>query len=295
MMAWLFKRLGALPLPVNHALGCLAGCLAWLGSGRHRRLSRENVARFRKTPGAPAVSGLAVIIEQGKGLTEMAIAWTAPLPRIYSLVTSVEGWEHVDAAKQAGRPIIFVSPHLGCYDIAGRFLESRLPVMALYRPPKQAWLEPIMQAGRIRGEGSTAPADASGIRQLLRTLKAGGNIIMLPDQVPAPEQGGDGVWAPFFGTPAYTMTLLPRLARSTGAAVLFFFAERQPGGAGYRVHIAPPLPEFAEDKQVAAAQMNRAIEALVAQAPAQYLWGYNRYKHPAGAPLPPNGAPEAAA
>jgi KDO2-lipid IV(A) lauroyltransferase len=144
-----------------------------------------------------------------------------------------------------------------------------------------------MQQGRVRAGGTTAAADASGVRALLKTLKTGGNIIILPDQVPAPEQGGDGVWADFFGRPAYTMTLLPRLAQSADATVLFFFAERLPKGAGYHIHIEPMTEAFSHDKQIAARQTNAMVEKLVAMAPGQYLWGYNRYKHPAGAPLAP--------
>ena len=231
------------------------------------------------------------ITEQGKGMTELAIAWTAPVDRLYSLVSACSGWEHVDAAKARQRAIIFVTPHLGCYDIAGRYLESRIPVTALFRPPKQAWLEPLMQAGRVRGGASTATADAGGVRTMLKALKAGGNIIILPDQVPAPGQGGGGVWADFFGRPAYTMTLLPRLAASTDATVLFFFAERLPSGTGDHVHIEPMTEGFSTDRQIAARQTNAMVERLVMMAPAQYLWGYNRYKQPAGAPPAPPALP----
>ena len=228
------------------------------------------------------------IAEQGKGIAELAIAWTAPVEKLYTLIRGCTGWEHIDAAKAQQRAIIFVTPHLGCYDIAGRYLASRIPITAMYRPPKQAWLEPIMQQGRAREGAATAAADTGGVRVLLKTLKAGGNIIILPDQVPAPGQGGDGVWADFFGRPAYTMTLLPRLAHSADAAVLFFFAERLPKGAGYHVHIEPVTEAFSRDKHVAARQTNAMVERLVSMAPAQYLWGYNRYKHPAGAPAAPH-------
>ncbi|MBL8518467.1 MAG: lysophospholipid acyltransferase family protein [Betaproteobacteria bacterium] len=284
----LFARL---PLPVNHRIGALLGRLAWRVSPRFKRMLAANIRVYAKARGldAKAVRKLEgqAKRESGKGMTELAVVWTAPVERLYAMVKSCDGWEHVDAATAAGRGIIFVTPHLGCYDIAGRYLESRLPVMALFRPPKLKWLEPIMQAGRERGEGKTAEANAGGVRALLRTLKSGGNIIILPDQVPAAEQGGEGVWASFFGEPAYTMTLLPRLARSTGAAALFFFAERLADGAGYHVHIRPAEPVFPDDKSAAATQANRAVEALIDMAPAQYLWSYNRYKHPAGAPLPP--------
>ena len=288
MVKAIFSLLGALPLPLNHALGTVLGWLLWMLSSRHRRIVGENLGRYFLHSGKvpDAAFKRRVIAELGKGVSELVFAWTSPLPRIYGVLRGATGWEHVDAAKAAGRPVILVTPHLGCYDIAGRYAETRVPITALYRPPKLAWLEPIMQAGRVRGGATTAPADASGVRQLLKTLKSGGNIMILPDQVPAPDVGGDGVWADFFGAPAYTMTLLPRLAESTNAVVLFFFAERLSWGGGYHVHVAPPL-EYPKDKHAAAQETNRAVEHLISLAPTQYLWGYNRYKHPAGAPVPP--------
>ncbi|MCY7386668.1 MAG: lysophospholipid acyltransferase family protein [Burkholderiales bacterium] len=284
-MIWLFRALGSLPLWLNHGIGFVLGWLAWLGSGRHRRLTRENVRRYVQHAQAHHANALlrAAISEQGKGITELATAWTSSPERLYGLVRECIGWEHVEAAQAIKQPIIFVTPHLGCYDIAGRYMAGRMPITALYSPPKQAWLAAIMQQGRVRAGGTTAAADASGIRALLRALKRGGNIVVLPDQVPG---GGDGVWVDFFGQPAYTMTLLPRLAASAGAVVLFFFAERLPHGNGYRMHIESMSQPFSTDREVAARQTNDMIEKLVGMAPAQYLWGYNRYKHPAGAPMP---------
>jgi Kdo2-lipid IVA lauroyltransferase/acyltransferase len=291
LINWFFHALGALPLRLNHATGVALGWLAWLLSSRHRRITRENLAQFFAASNTPFSNKLlnAAIAHQGRGISELAIAWTAPVERLYALVRECNGWEHVEAAKKENRAIIFVTPHLGCFDIAGRYVESRIPVTALYRPPKQRWLEPIMQQGRIRGDGSTARADAQGVRTLLKTLKQGGNIVILPDQVPsADESTSSGVWAPFFSRPAYTMTLLPRLAQTSNAAVLFFFAERLPEGQGFRVTIEPMTEPFSVDKSTAARQTNAMVERLICKAPAQYLWGYNRYKHPAGAPPLPD-------
>lgn len=286
-MIWLFRALGRLPLWLNHAIGFALGWLVWCGSKRHRRLTRENVQTYARRMELPATNHLlrAAIAEQGKGMTELAIAWTAPPQRLWGMVRGGDciGWEHVDAAKAARRPIILVTPHLGCYDIAGRYIAGRIPITALYRPPKQKWLDAIMQQGRARAGATTASADAGGVRALLKTLKGGGNIMVLPDQVPGV---GDGVWVKFFGRPAYTMTLLPRLAASANAVVLFFFAERLTHGKGYRVHIEPMPEAYSADRKIAAQQTNSMVEKLVTMAPAQYLWGYNRYKHPAGAPLP---------
>lgn len=288
-IAGLFARL---PLRINHLLGSLLGRAAYALSPRLRRRMQENLALYYASASvtdASAQTALrrAAIKEAGKGFTELALAWMAPMQRVYGLVRSCTGWEHVDASLARKQGIIFVTPHLGCYDIAGRYLEGRLPLLALYRSPKLKWLEPLMQEGRARGDSKTAAAGISGVRALLKTLKEGGNIMILPDQVPGQ---GDGVWVDFLGKPAYTMTLLARLQQSTHATVLFFFGERLPNGEGYHVHIEPMAQPLSASREIAARQTNAMVEKLVAMAPAQYLWGYNRYKHPAGAPLPPVGS-----
>jgi KDO2-lipid IV(A) lauroyltransferase len=285
----LFRLFGALPLALNHLIGALVGWSVGVLSERHRRTTLENLNQYAATTGGSASETMlaAAFREQGKGLTELAVAWTASIDRLNRLFVPCDSWHHVEAAKQAGKSIIFVSPHLGCFDIAGRYVASRLPLIALYRPPKQTWLQPIMEAGRARGGGLTAPADASGVRALLKTLRRHGNIMILPDQVPAAERGGEGVWVPFLGRSAYTMTLLPRLAITSQSAVIFFFAERLPQGRGYRMHFVPMESPYAEDKLVAATQTNEMVKRLINMAPAQYLWGYNRFKQPAGAPPAP--------
>jgi Kdo2-lipid IVA lauroyltransferase/acyltransferase len=290
----LFRAFGALPLRWSHRIGAVLGWLASYASAAHRRRTTENLQAFAHSRNLALDPSLlhAAFIEQGKGLAELALAWTAPVERIESLVQGCSNWALVDAAKAAGRPIIFVSPHLGCYDIAGRYVSNRLPLMALYRPPKQAWLDPLMQAGRARAGAAVARADAGGVRALLKMLHGGGNVMLLPDQVPAAEKGGEGVWAAFFGAPAYTMTLLPKLAQKTNAVVLYFFAERLVAARGYQIHIVPMSTPYSDDKQIAARQTNQMVETLIGMAPAQYLWSYNRYKRPAGAPLPPSSAKE---
>jgi KDO2-lipid IV(A) lauroyltransferase len=291
MGVWLFRWLGRQPLHRIHALGRLLGRLAALFSARHRSITRDNLVTFARATGLTidAAFERRVFAAQGEGMTELAFAWTAPVERVLAHVRADASWHVVEAAVARGKPIIFVSPHLGCYDVAGRFVAGRLPLTALYRPPKQAWLETLMQAGRVRGGGETASADGAGIRALLKALKSGRHIMILPDQAPAAEKGGEGVWAPFFGRPAFTMTLLPRLAAAVDAEVIFFFAERLANGAGYTVHCLPMPTRYAADKAEAAEQTNQMVEHLITMAPTQYLWGYNRYKRPAGAPDAPSG------
>jgi Kdo2-lipid IVA lauroyltransferase/acyltransferase len=290
VVKWLFAMFGALPLTLNHRIGAALGWLAGRLSVRHRQTTHDNIQHYAASRKLSADSTATLIAsamrEQGKGLSELVIAWTASIERLNKLFAPAMGWQHVEAAREAKRPIIFVSPHLGCFDIAGRYVASRVPITALYRPPKQTWLAPIMAEGRARGGATVAPANATGVRALLKALKSGGSIMILPDQVPAAEKGGEGVWADFFNTPAYTMTLLPRLAATSNAVVLYFFAERLCRGQGYRVHIVPMNAPYAVDKLIAARQTNAMVETLIDLAPAQYLWGYNRYKRPAGADLP---------
>jgi KDO2-lipid IV(A) lauroyltransferase len=227
------------------------------------------------------------VVEIGKGATELAWALFRA-PDVPALVRSRIGWEAVERLRTANRPIIFVTPHLGGYDIAGRYLWSQVPILAMYRPHKVFWIDQLLREGRNRGAApdgtNVAPATMAGVRMVLKHLRRGGCSVLLPDQVPGL---GEGEWADFFGRPAYTMTLLGRLQEASGAAIVFCFAERLAHGAGFTLHLeamAEPLPA---DRLEAARRVNAAVEKMIRACPAQYLWGYNRYKRPAGAPLPP--------
>jgi Kdo2-lipid IVA lauroyltransferase/acyltransferase len=261
------------------------GWVVYLASDRYGARLRENLAGSGLCTDRVSYKRLLrqSVAETGKGATELVVIWFRALPKILELVRECAGWEHIEALRQAGKGVIFVSPHLGCFDIAAQFIASRIPITFLYRPSRLAWVEPLMRAGRNRGAAAGVPADRSGVRLLLKTLKQGGAIGILPDQVPS---RGDGVWADFFGRPAYTMTLIGRLHEISGAGVVLTFAERLPRGRGYRLfYNALELPERA-DKATAARELNRAVEDLIRRCPAQYLWSYNRYKVPAGVEPP---------
>ncbi|MEP7259720.1 MAG: lysophospholipid acyltransferase family protein [Usitatibacter sp.] len=288
-MKLLFKLLSHLPLAANHALGAFVGRLVYLLSPRYRRRIRENLAQSGLYP-ASNEAGLAArenAGEIGKGATELAWALFRS-EEVPALVVKRIGWESVERLRAENRPIIFVTPHLGGYDIAGRYLWSQVPIMAMYRPHKIFWIDQLLREGRNRGaapDGSNvAPANMAGVRMILKHLRRGGCSVVLPDQVPGL---GEGEWADFFGKPAYTMTLLGRLQEASGAAVVFCYAERLPHGEGYVLHIEPYAGKLPEDRAQSAREVNAMVEKLVRSCPAQFLWGYNRYKRPAGAPPPP--------
>jgi Kdo2-lipid IVA lauroyltransferase/acyltransferase len=286
----LFRLLALLPLGVNHALGAFAGRLVYAVSPRYRTRTRENLAASGLCPpddvGRMARENAAEI---GKGVTELAWA----LFRSDHAVARVRqrfGWDAVERLRAANRPIVFVTPHLGSYDVAGRYLWKHLPILAMYRPHKIFWVDQLLREGRNTGAApdgtNVAPANMAGVRMVLKHLRRGGCSVVLPDQVPGI---GEGEWVDFFGRPAYTMTLLGRLQEASGAALVFCYAERLPRGKGYAMHFAvlgEPLPA---DRREAARRVNAEVEKLVRQAPTQYLWGYNRYKRPAGAPPAPAG------
>lgn len=271
-MRLLFRILSWLPLWLAHAMGWLLGWLVFLVSPTYRRCFLDNLAQA----GVPWLRGRAAVGQAGMLVTE--------IPRLWFGRPVTIGWTGdtlVDEAVAQGRGVLFLTPHLGCFEVTAqgyalRFGE-RQPITVLFRPSRKAALREVVVEARRRPHLHTAPTTLPGVKQLFRALRQGQSVGLLPDQVPPM---GLGVWAPFFGREAYTMTLSARLAQQTGAAVLLAWGERLPWGRGYCVHIQA-LPEpLASDPTQAARQINVAMQSLILARPEQYLWGYARYKAP---------------
>lgn len=280
LLSAFLRAAGRMPLAALHFLGTGLGWLVYGISPTYRRRLRENL-RASRVCGDPATlqrTLRAAVAGAGHSVTELCKVWFGRVAEVVPLVSCAD-WGVVEAAQRAGKGVIFLTPHLGCFEISAFYGAQRLPLTVLYRPPKRAALEAMMIAGRTRGGARLAPANLQGVRLLLKALRRGEAVGILPDQAPGV---GEGVWADFFGRPAYTMTLVTRLQESTAAAVIMAFAERLPRGAGYRLHLQPVSAH-----PLTPAALNRAVEELVRRCPAQYLWGYNRYKVPAGAEPPP--------
>ncbi|MEQ1662862.1 MAG: lysophospholipid acyltransferase family protein [Thiobacillus sp.] len=284
-MRFLLKLLAWLPLPVLHGLGVALGWLVYWAPGRHSARLRANLlASGVCVPGRGCSRLLHQAIgESGKAIVEVLPMWLRPYDRVLKLVKGISGWEHIDAARAAGQGVIVIAPHIGCFELINLYYASRHPFTALYKPPRQPFLDNLMQTGRQRGRATLVPTDLSGVRALLAALKRHEAIGILPDQVAT---GGDGVWAPFFGRPAYTPTLVASLQRKTGAAAFFVAAERLGWGRGYHLHVFPVGEPLPADKTAAAMRINQGVEDVVRRFPAQYMWSYNRYKRPGSAPDP---------
>jgi Kdo2-lipid IVA lauroyltransferase/acyltransferase len=265
----LFQLLSAWPLPLLHALGAGLGWLAFLASPTYRRRFLANAAQggFRFAQVRRAVA------EAGKLLAETPRLWFGRTPPIYWAQA-----ELIEALRAEGRGIVFLTPHLGCFEVTAQAYAARFgPITVLYRPARKAWLRELVGTSRNRPNMAAVPTTLAGVRQMLRALRSGEAVGLLPDQVPPK---GLGVWAPFFGRQAYTMTLPARLVQQTGAAVLLAWGERLPHGRGYCVRLHRFDGELARDAGEAAAQVNAEMERLVRAGPTQYLWGYARYKEP---------------
>ena len=268
-MKRLFQLLSGWPLPLLHIAGAAVGWLAFLLSPTYRRRFLANVrqAGYRFAQVRRAVA------ESGKLLMET--------PRLWFGAPAAVHWDGdglIERLRAEGRGIVFLTPHLGCFEVTAQAYAARFGrITVLYRPARKEWLRELVATSRARPNMEAVPTTLAGVRQMLRALKAGEAVGLLPDQVP-PQ--GLGVWAPFFGKEAYTMTLPARLARQTGAAVLLAWGERLSRGRGYTVHLQPWEGELADEPGQAAAQVNAAMERLVRAGPQQYLWGYARYKKP---------------
>lgn len=285
MLVYLFRLLSGLPLAVLHALGIMLGWLVYALSPSYRRRLKGNL----QAAGFGAELH-AAIRESGKNIAELPFIWCADPRRVLSTVT-IENWEIVQAALEAKQGAIFLTPHLGCFEITAQAIAAQTPITVLYRPPRKAALKPLIEGARARDNLFLAPATLSGVRSLLKVLKGNGVIGLLPDQVP---QQGEGIWAPYFGKPAYTMTLPAKLQQMTGAPVILTYAERLPGGRGYVIRFVPFTEILEGSIEHRAAAINRAMEQLIARCPAQYFWSYNRYKVPAGVDMPGADTPEQA-
>lgn len=277
MLVPLFRCLSVLPLSFLHAAGSALGWLVYLASPAYRRRMRDNLVQAGYAQHLPAA-----VAEAGKSMFELPFIWCADPARV-SRHATLENWALVQTELDAGRGIVFLTPHLGCFEIVAQEIALRTELMVMYRPPKKDALKPLIEGARARKNLLLAPANMSGVRMLAKFLKKGQPIGLLPDQVP---QEGEGVWAKWFGRDAYSMTLPAKLAQLGDATVIVTYAERLPGGRGYRIHFVPFTESLDGDTASQAQAINDAMERLIARNPTQYYWSYNRYKVPHGINAP---------
>jgi KDO2-lipid IV(A) lauroyltransferase len=264
-----------LPWPVQRAAGAALGALGFALARRRRRWAATNLALCFPGLDEDARRRLlrASFRSLGVGLVEFTRAWWGPLGGL-AAASRIDGIERLEAALAAGRGVILISGHFHTLEVCGRILTTRVPVAGLYRRHRGPVMEWAVRRGRLRY--ASAMYAREELRPAVRHLKSGGVLWYAPDQ---DMLGRDAVFAPFFGIPAQTITATHQLARLTGAAVFGFFHRRRDDGAGYVIRIEGPIEDFpGADAAIDAARINALIEAMVREAPAEYLWVHRRFK-----------------
>ncbi len=281
LLKFILGAIAILPLCLAQAIGAALGVLAYVGSKQYRLLFRPQYEAVIKSHHLPLQIWSAAAAS-GQLFSDSLWIWRNPQKAL--ALVEVQDWALVEAAINEGHGLVMLTPHLGGFEIIPRVLAQHFPATILYRPSRQAWLNEVVEEGRAYPNMHFVPTNLNGVRQMTRALTRGEAIGILPDQVPS---GGEGVWVPFFGRPAYTTPLPARLANRNSTPVIMFTAKRKALGKGWLMQ-ATRLAPLSEDSTVAATELNVAIENAILVAPNQFIWAYNRYKHPTGAELPPS-------
>lgn len=271
MMSWV-------PLRLLHKFADLMARLAFALPTETGRITLINLKLVFPSLSETERRNLALqsIQETFKAAFELGHIWYGSIEYVLSLVKDVQGLDLVKAAQSSGRGIIFAAPHLGNWELLGVYISCLGPMTTLYKPPKIKGLDRLIAASRSRAGAELVPTNRQGVVSLTRALQKGGVTGILPDQQP---RNDGGVFAPFFGTQAFTMTLLPKLAAKTNAVVIFAYAKRRANGEGFEIAFIPGDPDICNpDPVLAATALNRSVEECVRAAPAQYQWEYKRFK-----------------
>lgn len=270
--------LSSISLPMNHRIGSALGWLAWTLRTKLRTITLINLSLCfpEWTDEQKNKIGKASLIETGKALTESFWLWKRPNQEVLDKLSIVSGEELLHAAQASTQGLIVATPHLGSWEACCLPLVTDELVTCLYKPPRMTAIEPIIIAGRENMGSHITPLDPGGIKHVLKKLKQGCTVGILPDQEP---DENNGHFAPLFSQSANTMTLLAKFASKTNSQVLFCFAQRLPKGAGWQIHYLPPVAGVdSNDKSIATQALNTSVEQCILACPEQYMWNYKRFR-----------------
>lgn len=282
MIKLIIRLLQHLSLRNIQRVGAFLGLLAYIGSRQYRERLKTNLSQAANIYGFASNPWEAA---KGAGMMLADSLWIWTNPQEALTITRTPNWEVVTNAINEGKGLIVITPHIGAFEIIPRVLAEYFPATILYRPAKQSWLSEIIEKGRAHPKMNFAPANLQGVRELARALHRGETVGLLPDQVPGV---GEGVWVKFFGRYAYTAVLPAKIAGRNNIPTIFFSAARLENAKGWVVEVNRMQEEFSNDPSIAATQLNKELEKVIVKFPNQYLWSYNRYKHPNGAEAPPS-------
>ncbi len=274
----LTRLLAGLPLRINQQLGSMLGFLAWHLHTSLRSVTETNLALCFPDWDTEKRTRVAKqsLKETGKALTEAPWIWRRPAAQVLALVQESPSFKLLQKAREDEKGLLLATPHLGSWELCNLPLSTQAPLVFMYRSPRMLALENDIIRWRQKMGGTPARLDQQGIRLVLRTLRGGNTVGILPDQEP---NAKGGVFASFFGVRANTMTLFAKLTAKGNANVLFCFAERLPKGAGWKMHYREACKDTMDaDPEIAANALNQSIENCILKLPEQYLWNYKRFR-----------------
>lgn len=273
----LIRLLSLLPLAATDRIGQLLGSLAWRLPSRRRSVIETNlrIAFPQCSEAERQRIHRQHLIEMARLLLESGAVWYWSEQRILRRIVRVDGREHVDRARASGKGYLMVSAHLGNWEILNLWGSIEMPVVSLYKQPSDPRLDPVIRRSRERFGATLVASGSPAMRRILAQLRQGGCVGMMIDQQP---KQGEGLFAPFFGHPALTMTLVRRLTRQTGCEVLLVSTHRLGRGRGWAISIEPADKAIADDDPLRSIRvLHDWLEDAIRAHPAQYLWSYKRY------------------
>jgi KDO2-lipid IV(A) lauroyltransferase len=278
LVNFIIRFIALLPLGVVRFIGSMIGALAWLFNPSVTKITRKNIELCFPTLSAKERANLVrrSMMESGITSIELLKVWGTPWDSLESSVVNVYGRELVEDAVAANKGVILIGPHLGNWEALGYYIAKTIQAPTiLYKPPKRPELESIIVAARSKLGTKIVPTNARGVMAIYKSLRQGGLTAILPDQ--EPDDDNSGLFADFFGQPAFTMKLIHSLGNKSGSKLLMTVALRVEGG--FDIHfIEPDADMYSSDEVIAVAALNRSVEAAVMMAPAQYQWDYKRFK-----------------
>src|SRR5210317_7782 len=272
-MIVILKLLFSLPLLIIHLLGCFLGMMMYFFDAKFRERVSKNIKEAKIVSGKIETKSLIVknSMHIGMALMETFTIWFASSTKIKKLVKKTINWDLIEQQKSKGRGIIFLTPHMGSFEITAQYYGINHPIKVMFKPSKREWINNLMFYGRNKNHVSPVNIEMSGMKQILKSLKNGEAVGILPDQVP-PE--GHGAWSKFFNQRVYSMTLIEKLHKLTQAPIIFALGRRKKIGMGFEIEL------FSYEDEVTVQSIDQFIEKIVRTAPEQYLWNYRRYKLP---------------
>jgi len=277
----LFRLTSIMSLPMAHRIGVVLGWLLNTIPNNSKLVAKKNIELCLPELTQQEQNQLLhdCLNESGKTVAELGVMWLANSERVLHMITSVTGEEHLNTAAAKGKGVLLAMPHIGSWELVNLYAARHYPVTSLYKPPHMNALSNIIKESRQRTGATLVPTDTTGVRAVSKALKAGEVIVILPDQQPYPRLK-NGIFSDFFSEPAYSMTLMSKLAHKFNSEIIYAYTKRLPKGKGFELTFKPSTAvDDKADIQNAVDIMNKDIESIIRECPQQYQWTYKRFRH----------------